>query len=356
MPTPIIPLLAKVFIAPELALALSLTEWDLLIRQARRANVLARLAGCFEDKKILDSVPERPRLHLQSAQIHAQRFSISLDWEIQCINKALEQLNGPMIFLKGTAYHVAGNQAAKGRVFSDVDILVSEQALPAVEQALVNAGWMNTTFNAYDQKYYREWMHEIPPLRHLKRQTSLDVHHNILPKTCRYCPDANKLLASVIKVPATDSWVLAPEDRVLHSAAHLFYGGEFEQGFRDLTDLHLLLQEFSTQENFWPRILQRAEELNQQTSLHYALRYTRLILQTPMPESVIGQNGVKQQWMDALFLRALLPDHASCNDRWTGLARWLLFIRSHWLKMPWYLLLPHLFRKTKMKLLGEGRH
>ena len=105
-----------------------------------------------------------------------------------------------MVFLKGTAYHVAADQAGKGRVFSDVDILVPEDKLLEVERALISAGWMTNTLNSYDQKYYRQWMHEIPPLRHLKRQTSIDVHHNILPKTTRFCPDANKLLVNIVKI------------------------------------------------------------------------------------------------------------------------------------------------------------
>lgn len=355
-------LLAKIIIKPESALTLALTEWDLLIRQARRANVLTRLAVIFADLNILDSIPEQPRNHLQSSYVYSQRFTISLDREIQCIKQALQQLDIPVVFLKGAAYYLAGNLASQGRVFSDIDILVPEQSISDVELALITAGWITNTFDVYDQKYYREWMHEIPPLRNLKRQSSIDVHHNILPRTCEFSPDANALLKNAINIPDTDNWVLAPEDRILHSAAHLFNGGEFEQGFRDLTDLHLLLQEYSVQENFWTRLLQRAVALKQQTSLHYALRYTRLILQTPMPENIISgastpsPGSIKQRWMDALFLRALQPDHVSCSDRWTGTARWLLFVRSHWLKMPWYLLLPHLYRKTKLRLTGESRH
>jgi hypothetical protein len=347
---------------PRLVLEFNLPQWDLLIRQARRANVLARLAVFFDDNAITDAVPEQPRLHLKSAQIYADRFTVSLEWEINCIQKALKDVPVALIFLKGAAYCVAGNQAGRGRVFTDVDILVPEENLSEVEQALINAGWMTHTIDPYDQKYYRQWMHEIPPLRHLKRQTSIDVHHNILPKTSRFCPDAHKLLAHIIEVPGKNAWVLAPEDRVLHSATHLFHEGEFTQGFRDLSDLDLLLNEFSVQENFWVNLLRRAEELNQQIPLYYALRYSHRILQTPVPEEVRkasrqqSPNRINTRLMDALFLRALMPDHESCNDRWTGLARWLLFVRSHWLKMPVYLMVPHLLRKAFRRMPGKNPH
>ncbi len=357
-----LPLLSAVFIDPGQVLELDLSQWDLLIRQTRRADLLARLQLLFEEAGVSGQIPTQPLLHIQSAKAYADRFYISLQWEIICIQEALKTVDMPLVLLKGAAYAVVGDKAAKGRVFTDVDILVPESKVLEVESALIKAGWMTDTFDPYDQKYYRQWMHEIPPLRHLKRQTSIDVHHNILPKTSRFCPDAKKLLANIVKIPGKAIWVLAPEDRVLHSATHLFHEGELEHGFRDLSDLDLLLKEFSVEDNFWMKLLQRADELNQQIPLFYALRYTSLILQTPVPKEVLKAseehtpNRVKKKFMDALFLRALMPDHQSCNDQWTGLARWLLFIRSHWLKMPWYLLIPHLFRKSIMRLSGKSHH
>jgi len=38
------------------------------------------------------------------------------------------------------------------------------------------------------------------------------------------------------------------------------------------------------------------------------------------------------------------------------LARWLLFVRSHWLKMPVYLMVPHLLRKAFRRMLGKEQH
>ncbi len=354
------PLLSCVMVNPKQILEFNLPQWDLLIRQARRANVLASLAELLDANAV--EIPERARLHLKSAQIHADRFNIALAFEINCIEKALKDIPMALVLLKGSAYFMAGNNAAKGRVFSDVDILVPEQQLMAVEMALTAAGWMTNTLDPYDQKYYRLWMHEIPPLMHLKRQTSIDVHHNILPKTTCRCPDAHKLLANAIKVAESQYWVLAPEDRVLHSATHLFHEGEFSHGFRDLRDLDCLLKEFATSDDFWSKLLQRAKELKQQIPLYYALRYTQKIFLTPVPEKVYlsskqqTEKRINTVIMDALFLRALLPDHDSCNDKWTGLARSLLFIRSHWLKMPVYLMVPHLIRKTYRRILGKELH
>ncbi len=356
------PLIVLAFVTPEKTLDFDLPQWDLLVRQARRAGLLARLGDIIEKNVGMDAVPEAARNHIQSAQRYSQQFSLSLNWEVQCIENALHDIPIQLIFLKGAAYALAHDAAAIGRVFTDVDILVPKPQMATVERALLFSGWKPGILDAYDQRYYREWMHEIPPLTHVQRQTTIDVHHNILPTTSKHCPDASKLLANIVKIPEKNIWVLAPEDRVLHSAAHLFHEGDFEHGFRDLSDLDLLLKGFSSQEGFWTNLMQQASELNQQIPLYYALRYVSKILQTPVPEKILEAseacipNKISRQIMDFLFTRALMPDHESCNDRWTGLARWLLFIRSHWLRMPWYQLTPHLVRKSWLRLLGKTQH
>ena len=356
------PLIILVFRNPDIIREFNLSQWDLLIRQARYAGVLARLGFFLEKNEIISLVPEKPLKHIQSALTYSRHFGMSLSWEIDCINDALEPLDTPIVYLKGAAYALAEDIVAQGRVSVDVDILVKRDQLDLVEKRLIFNGWRNHQHDAYDQKYYRQWMHELPPMIHLDRNTCIDVHHNILPNTARFCPDADKLLANIVKIPGKNVWVLAPEDRVLHSATHLFHEGELEQGFRDLSDLDLLLKEFSIENGFWEKLLQRAVELNQQIPLFYALRYTSMILQTPVPDEVLKasekhiQGKITKKIMDALFLRALIPDHTSCDDQWTGLARWLLFIRAHWLRMPWYLLIPHLYRKSVMQLTGKSGH
>ena len=356
------PLLSAIFINPQLALELDSIQWDYLIRQARNGHVLARLGYLLEEAQLFGQIPSKPFLHIRSAQTYFERFYISLQREIVIINDVLKSINVPLILLKGSAYIVQNDTTAKGRVFSDVDILVPEEKLHDVELALLKAGWFCNTLDPYDVKYYRKWMHEIPPLRHLKRQTSIDVHHNILPKITRFCPDAKQLLANIVKNTEHDLWVLSPEDRVLHSATHLFHEGDFKYGFRDISDLDMLLKMFSQQDDFWDKLLQRAKDLKQSIPLYYALRYTHLILQTPIPKKILhlsaSQSSIRinAKVMDSLFLRALLPEHKSCNDRWTGVARWVLFVRSHWLKMPLYLMIPHLLRKTCRHMLSKEQH
>ena len=172
-------------------------------------------------------------------------------------------IGAPVILLKGAAYLAMQLPAARGRSFSDVDVLVPKARLSQVESALMQRGWMTTHHSAYDQRYYREWMHELPPLRHLQRQSVLDVHHTILPETARLRPDATLLLSAALPVPGWDGVaVLAPTDMVLHSMTHLFHNDELSRGLRDLSDLDLLLRHFAVDATWWRNLVERARTLD----------------------------------------------------------------------------------------------
>jgi hypothetical protein len=338
-------------------------QWDLLIRQARAANLLARLDHKLADADLDTRIPGKIKRHFNSDVAVADAIGRSVRWEVQRIEEALSPLSVNTLLLKGSVYVLAGLQAGRGRTFQDTDILTPKTRLDDVETMLKWHGWIDGKTDEYDQRYYRIWMHELPPKHHNRRGSVLDVHHNILPETCKICPDANKLIDSAVKIPNTNYWMLAPCDMVLHSASHLFWDGEFDNGLRDLSDMDLLLREFSEMEaGFWQQLIHRAEELGLDIPLFYALRYTSKILLTPVPCGILQQSSrhypvwIRQKIMDFLFIRALMPNHDSCNDRWTGLARWLLFVRSHWLKMPVFLLVPHLLRKSLMRLTGKAHH
>jgi hypothetical protein len=356
MSLPSMNLLLDALREPRSMAALTPGEWDLLIRQARPADLLARLGALAQQAGVWDGLLSAPRAHLASAQRLAQRQHAELRHEVNHVAQALSALGLPVVVLKGAAYVLQDSQAALGRMVSDVDILVPRERMADVESALMMAGWVSTNRDAYDQRYYRQWMHEIPPLRHMGRGTVLDVHHTILPLTARFKPDAALLMAAAEPVRADGSVrALSRADQVLHSAAHLFHEGELEMGLRGLIDLDALLQESGVIDGFWESLMARAAVLDLRWPLYQALRYTRQLLGTPVPEQIWRRvvadaahrpSGWRLRWQDALYARALRPVHPSLSDAWTPAARFLLYLRGHWLRMPPGLLAWHLLRKS----------
>lgn len=356
MSLPSIELLKEALAHPASLPSLGLAQWDLLVRQARGADLLARIASGYQALGLTEQIPPQPRMHLESAAKLAQRQHREIQWEVEQIKDALAHTGVDFVLLKGAAYVKRGLRAAAGRTMSDVDILVARGDIAVVETALMMKGWMSEAKSAYDQRYYRTWMHELPPLRHFKRGTVIDVHHAILPITSRLHPSSSKLLSAATPLETGERVkVLDPVDMVLHSATHLFHEGELERGFRGLVDIDALLREFSPENGFWERLVPRAVELELSRPLFYALRYADKMLGTPIPLAVVEavastpggrRPGLMRALMDALFLRALRPFHPTCVDAFTPVARWLLYLRGHWLRMPAGLLLIHLVRKA----------
>jgi hypothetical protein len=336
---------------PEELVGSSLPQWEELVRQGRRANLLARIAVTLDELGLLSQVPTAPRAHLVAARTLALAQADAVRREVAHIERALAATGVPIVLLKGAAYLLAGLPAARGRIFSDIDILVPRHALAEVEAALMLNGWVTSKDTPYDQRYYRRWMHELPPLRHISRQTLLDVHHAILPTTARLKPDSAKLLAASRPVAGEPRLrIPAPVDMVLHSATHLFCNEDVGNSLRDLVDLDSLLRDFAREAGFWPGLTVRAAELDLTRPLYYALRYAVRLLDTPVPARVLGAAEIGRPppllrgLMDALFLRTLQPHRAT--DSLASLARGSLYVRAHWLRMPPFLLARHLIVKA----------
>jgi hypothetical protein len=324
-----------------------------MLRQARNSNLLAHLHALLKERGLIEQVPPQPREHLESSRVIAERHTQAVQWEVTLIQKALAKIGIQVILLKGAAYVMAKLPAARGRLFSDIDIMVPKESLNEVEAALMLHGWAATHHDAYDQRYYRTWMHELPPMRHIKRSTVIDVHHAILPETAYFHPSPEKLRAAAQTLDEYDDLkIFAPVDMVLHSAAHLFHEAELHNGLRDLVDIDNLLRHFGNIPSFWSELVERAKELELTRSLFYALRYSSLILNTQIPADTMLAAEVGRpsrpllSLMDSLFTRALMPVHPSCSDRWTSVARMMLYIRANWLRMPPLLLVRHLFHKA----------
>ncbi len=333
---------------PDAVTGLSLNEWDLLLVQARRVGLLARLHARLEERELLGRVPSQARPHLEAVAAVSAACERMARWEVNRLRRALFGHDVRLVLLKGAAYVMAGLPVARGRIFSDIDVLVPRDRLGDVETALTRNGWQAVKLDPYDQRYYRLWMHELPPLRHHRRETVVDVHHAILPPSGRLRPDTDALLEATVSLDGSDVAILAPADMVLHSIVHLFQDGEIRGRLRDLVDVGALLCGFGEKPGFWTQLASRAGRFGLNRPLFYALRYADRVLDLPIPAEGLklaahgGPSRAVLALMDALVPRALGPGPNGAPSGTTKLAGLLLFVRSHWLRMPPGLLVRHL--------------
>ena len=88
---------------PETIPGLPLPRLDTLVRQARRTNLLAKIAIRLEDAGCLDKVHPQPRAHFVSERIFADKHRRDVLWEVRCLERALVDFP-KVVLLKGAAY------------------------------------------------------------------------------------------------------------------------------------------------------------------------------------------------------------------------------------------------------------
>jgi len=331
-------LLLTVLREPARAVELDLVDWDRLLRVARAARVLGQIAVRIEREGRLDRVPEPVRRHLQSILVVWERHRQVVRWEVDRIEAALADVDSPVLLLKGAAYLMAGLPCSAGRLFNDIDILVPPENLSAVDQALRQAGWEAAELAAGDERFYRQWLQELPPLMHGRRGTNLDVHHALLPRTDPLQIDVASIIESGRTVEGHRSQTPNPLDLLLHSAAHLFRIGEFRHACRDLLDMDGLVRDQCTQSDYGSRLLARSEQLDLRVPCFFAFRYLAEYFGTPIAPEVrreLAQH--RPRWpsvrlVDRLMRTALIPRQLDEIDRrWERAARWLeLLMTPRW--------------------------
>ena len=330
--------------------AMQLADWDSTVRLARQARLHGVVAHRLrEDQGLWRSLPERVRGHLQAA-INYSAYRVQLvRMEMRALDHALPQ-DLSVTLLKGASYLVQGLAMARGRMPNDVDLLVRRSELAAAEAALTGAGWKMEAKDAYDERYYREWSHELPPMRYPGHALEVDLHHTIAPVTSRTRADDALLFDGVQAIPGSRFLVLDPCDQIIHAAIHLFQDSDLHGQLRGLVDIDgLVRHHLSDDAQAWSRLVERAERHRAARVLWYALHYCRSWLGTPVPESLALAPPPRwaRRGMDWVFSRACpprIPDVApSLGER---LADTLGQLRYHRLRMPPALLARHFLHKT----------
>jgi hypothetical protein len=339
---------------PQRAMQWDLAQWDRVIRLGRRLRLLSRLGESVEAAGLLDAVPEQAGRHLVAETNLSRARTTSLAWLLDRLAFMLRDASYPLVLLKGAAYIGQDLPISRGRLPSDADILVSRSNVADAQRRLQGAGWVEPDLDLHDRRYYHEWSHEVPPMRHPEHALELDLHHNILPPTGHVRIDAALLLQRIQPSKWPRWYVLDPVDQVLHSAAHLFFDSELRDRLRDLVDLDGLLRTFGVGISFWEELPRRARQLGLAEPLVLAIHFCRTWLHTPVPATVMTEvDGMRVASLRAPWLRTALaatlmpaePDRR--HNTGQALAAQVLLARHHYRRLPLRLLIPHLWHKAR---------
>jgi hypothetical protein len=350
----------QAFIEPKSTLTFTPKQWQLLVLILRNQQLLACYSARFKQAGMFEQIPTQTQRHFLNADVLVANHKKQVLFEASELQWDLIGKQQYFIFLKGAGYTLSGAQVGDTRIYNDIDILADKGSIDAIEKRLCLLGWMSEELTEHDEKYYRKWAHEIPPLRHGKRGTIVDVHHNIVPIISGRHLDADKFATNI--VTTEDGFqVLSFPAMTLHSLIHLFFNEEVKKGYRDLIDLHTLITTNNTQE-FWLDLIALAKETGFGLELFLACRYTQKILKTEIPDFV--QDEIKQfcprniAFLDFIYEKTLKPNHPSCRAMLFAFAEYAVLIRGHFQKMPLHILVYHLLCKGGISLIQSvfGKH
>ena len=334
--------LVSLLCSTELGKELSEHKWYEYILVLREAKLLGRLYNQALKQGVYQQYPEYVQRHLHSASIHAKRQAHQVVFEAELITRTLAEIGVTPTFLKGASYTLRNSNNSQGRICSDIDLLVGKDELEKVEAVLKTKLWRSEELSEYDEKYYREWAHEIPPMFHPLRNTVLDIHHNL------YLPISGRspnILLFLQNLTSLDSGVqvLNEPATVLHSIIHLFMNEDFTNAFRDLLDIHLLIEQYETPE-FWDKLCYLSDSTGFGRELYYCLSLREIIFLYPPPRCYEVLKSKHSNWRTDIFIKhvlrhAITPKHSLLDNFQTKQGRFLVFLRGHYLKMPLSVLL-----------------
>jgi hypothetical protein len=350
----------KAFLVPEFTLAFTPKQWQQLVLILRYQQLLACYSSKFKQVGIFEQIPAQTQRHFLNADVLVENHKKQVFFEASELKQELGAKQQYLIFLKGAGYTLSGAQVGDARIYNDIDMLADKESIDAIEKTLCLFGWLSEELNEHDEKYYRKWAHEIPPLRHGRRGTIVDVHHNIVPIISGRHLDSDKFASN--SVTTEDGYqILSFAAMTLHSLIHLFFNEDVKKGYRDLIDIHTLMT-YHSNNDYWQTLLSLAKETGFQLELFLACRYTEKILQTEIPEFV--QNEINQfcPWnialLDFMYKKALKPNHPVCQPKFFSVAEFMILIRGHFQKMPLHILIYHLLTKAGISIIQAifGKH
>lgn len=344
---------------PKDAYSLASEDWQSVLWILETARLDAWLAAQLQPLDVIGSLPDTVKIRLSSAITYAKRQQQQVTYECVTLTRLLAEKHIEPLFLKGAAYVISPAFQSAGRICSDIDALVKREELEIAERHLKMNLWLSKEVDDYDDKYYREYAHEIPPMMQAERGTVLDLHHNLFLPVSGRAPDIAQFWGTRIQTESGLS-TLAPAAALVHSMIHLLMNEEVTFGLRDCLDMQSIIDTHNS-ESFW----QDVHQLVADNGFHPEFQLLMSLLCSLFNRDTVKQqinlehfnNSLKNRFWLWCYCKAVLPDHPLLHNPFAGIARAAVYCRGHSQKMPLVTLLKHstvkMYKAMRKALVGE---
>ncbi len=317
------------------------SDWTQFLQSARKYGLLATYYTYFKQCNVLGIVPKNVQRHLLSGQNYADKQAFSLANELLLLEQVFADANYPCLFLKGTAYRCAGFNYAKGRLFSDIDLLIPKDCLDDANMRLLAYGYVENELSAYDRNYYLQWSHQLPPKHNLLTGASLDLHHHIFPVVSSLHLQIAPFFQYATQLSGSKFQLCSPSLMFVHACVHLFYQEESHKLIKDVVDLWMLFDQVS---DSLCEVREMAIQVKAQQAVAYGFALLSQIFETELDtdtKSWLLSFKFKNKCMIWLIKTMLYT-----TGVWNVFAHCVWFLRGHLLKMGPITLIYHLSAKT----------
>lgn len=339
----LVPLLIRCFRDPQtFQLTASAACWTELLQHARSLGLTAQLQALFVRHQLLEELPATVQKHFAWGWRYYQKQRASLFYELMQLEPVLAQANYPCVLLKGAAYQALGLTVSEGRLYSDIDLLVSRQQLSDCKAKLFFAGFFEPAMSDYDKHFYLELSHENPPLYHIKRGTALDLHFALFPqagrknlKTEAVFTNASLIEGSCFRVPSLSYLYI-------HAAIHFFWQEEQHKLVKDLIDLDLLYSQLAEQQ-LLSQLINDSEQFGALEPVINTLLLIEKLFNRSLPDEIatlLSQSPQRRDTARSLLLLQLQPGVKA------KIAGVLWYLRGYRHKMHWRVLIRHIWVKS----------
>lgn len=314
-------------------------DWTLLVHYCREQALLG--SAYLYLQQHVGKLPVEIISHFESGKIYADKQLQTMMLELLRLEQVFANVDYPILLVKGVAYRLHRFKFAAGRVFSDLDLLVPANKVQTTVEKLQAAGFMDSTEHEYDRRYYLEWSHQHPPLRHYTRGSEVDLHHTIFFAKSSVVVDINRFIANSKQIESSCFSLPAPADMFVHSCLHLFFQEEHHKITKDLVDLFELYNSIPDKQS----IIESASLTNKPEVVAHGLNVISELFELQLSELEVSFILQQTSWISRQSLR-YLTSTLTGGSGYDKLAKIWWVARGHLIKMPWYLLLYHSVAKV----------
>ena len=285
-------------------------DWEYILERVQQERIASILHQCLQDRA---DVPASVKAVLAEWYRGAGYLTARLQADLGRILRAFTRDGIEAIVLKGgvLAETVYRNPAL--RFMGDLDLLVREDAIPLADRSLRSLGWVSS------EKKGASAHHLVPYVREGSRG-AVDLHRHVLPAPKFFEMNIEDLWrrACPERIAGEDTWVLCPEDLLLHVCIHASCVGGGRKWIKALAlcsayDIALTVEQYRDRLD-WRSFVARADAYGMADLVCWALHSARDICGAPVPEGVLEDLNVRCSDVPRRRLKVILRDPVSRAD------------------------------------------